>query len=417
MKYIILMVLFSIGCNAAIARELTEESVNGSYHLGTAERGKNQVLMQIGKLANKTVIAVAGCKQCPPAVYTLQQEPSKTLGIAIFMTSGLYLIPYGEDSFILVQPDAVLGRKVWTKIAHANIYSKSKDTASNTKRADIERFAIDLSNKIMNQEVGEMVHSAGQYFLAMPQKHAGKSQSSYEINFMTSGKKSIVIKPCEGCSESEYQHLPEESGVIGVDVYRNASSYYLFDLKDGVLIYTFANASGFGKTLWTKHSQYNVYSNNQAYIRQILTSKDKQNTIDGLMNRYFKEVKDYFELKAKQERQQRDANRELPNKGLEYTPQADLLTASQAWASAWDWKETIVDSYLTQSDWFITRNPLSGIITGKVIGGVAVMRHPDGRCRFQTVSFRKDFDGTDYMNLHVTGIGPIYDFSCDKLTE
>ena len=99
------------------------------------------------------------------------------------MTAGLYVFQYDNESFVIVQPDGMLGRKVWTKIGHANIYSKNPAKAKSVSRADIEKFAIDLSNKIMNQEVGEMAHSGGEYFLAVPQKHGGKIQSSYSIEF------------------------------------------------------------------------------------------------------------------------------------------------------------------------------------------------------------------------------------------
>jgi len=414
-KIIVAMTLLLLLSHEAVSRELNQQIVNGTYFLGIPERGKNQVLMQFGTLGNKTVIAVAACQKCQPAVYSLLPEETKTLGLPVFMTAGLYLIPYKDESFVLVQPDGLLGRKVWSKIGHANIYAKSEEAAKLVSRSDIEKFAIELSSKIMNQEVGALEHSSGKYFLAAPQEHMGKAQSSYDISFSSKGKKSITVKPCERCSEFIYQHLPEESGVIGIDVYLNSSSYYLFDLKDGVLIYTFANAAGFGKTLWTKHSNYNVYSNNQAYIRQILTSKEKQNTIDDMMKGFFMDVKEYFEQKAAEEKQKRDENRKLPNEGLIYSDKQELHDAAQAWASAWGWKETIVNSYLTQNDWSITRNRLTGVITGKIIAGVIVMKHPDGRCRYQVVNYRKDYDGSSYINLHVTGIGPIYDFACAKL--
>jgi hypothetical protein len=362
----LLVVLFNYNVHAL---ELTEASVNGEYYLGVPERGKSKVLMQYGQLGNKTVIAVAACQSCPPAVYSFQQEPSKTLGTPVFMTSGLYLIPLNENSFVLVQPDGLLGRKVWSKIGHANLYTRDQQAAANFDRASVEKFAIDLSHKIMNQEVGEMAHSGGEYFLAVPQKHGGKIQSSY----------------------------------------------YLFDLKDGVLVYTFANASGFGRTEWSKHSKYNVYSNNQAYIRKILQSKQMQNTLDSMMGEYFAKAKSYFEQKALAEKSAKDAARELPKEGLVYSDKQQLLDAASRWAQAWSWKESLIKTYLTQSDWSITRNRLTGIITGKVIGGVVIMKHPDGRCRYQMLNYRQDYDGSSYTNLQVSGIGPIYDFACDKL--
>jgi hypothetical protein len=398
------------------AAELTAESVKGIYHLGTPERGKSKVNIGFGTMGNKTVIAVAACKQCPPAVYTFQQEESQTLGTQVFTTSGLYLFPYDEDSFILVQPDGVLGRKVWKKIGHANIYSKNPNTAKSTSRAMIEEFAINLSSKIMNQEVTDMQHGAGTYHLAAPQEFSGRPYTEIQITFNTEGKKQIIIKPCDKCGASEYTLMPDESAIAGVDVYKHATSYYLFDLKDGVLIYTFANAGGLGKILWGKNSHYNVYSNNKAYIRQILASKEKQNIIDDMMAGYFKDIKTEFRRRADEKNQMQIANRTLPDEGLNNSTQKQqALAAGKRWASAWNWKETLNNAYFISNDWSITRNRLTGIITGKVISGIVTMKHPDGRCRYQHMSFRQDYDGSQYTNLHTTGVGPVYDLKCSEI--
>jgi len=110
------------------------------------------------------------------------------------------------------------------------------------------------------------------------------------------------------------------------------------------------------------------------------------------------------------------ANRELPPQGLDNADQkTQALSAAKRWASAWAWKETLKDAYFTNNDWSITRNRLTGVITGKVIAGIVTMTHPDGRCRFQHVRFRQDYDGSGYMNLHMTGVGPVYDLKCSKI--
>jgi hypothetical protein len=408
--------LVSVSTSTLSATELTAKSVKGIYHLGIPERGNSKVNIGFGNMGNKTVIAVAACKKCPPAVYSYLEEESKTLNTPVFTTSGLYLFLYNEDSFILVQPDAVLGRKIWKKIGHANIYSKNTNTAKSVSRAMIEEFAFNLSSKIMNQEVGTMAHSAGNYHLAAPQEFAGKTYTELQIEFKTDAKKQVDIKPCDKCSVSEYIHLPDESAIAGVDVYRHATSYYLFDLKDGVLIYTFANAGGLGNTLWGKNSHYNVYSNNKAYIRQILTSKAKQDIIDDMMTGYFKDIKTEFRRRADEKNQSRIANRNLPAEGLTNAAQKEqALAAGKRWAAAWSWKETLKNAHFISNDWSITRNRLTGVITGKIISGIVTMVHSDGRCRYQHMSFRQDFDGSKYTNLHATGIGPVYDLDCSKI--
>ena len=268
----------------------------------------------------------------------------------------------------------------------------------------------------MNQEVTDMQHGAGTYHLAAPQEFSGRPYTEIQITFNTEGKKQIIIKPCDKCGASEYTLMPDESAIAGVDVYKHATSYYLFDLKDGVLIYTFANAGGLGKILWGKNSHYNVYSNNKAYIRQILASKEKQNIIDDMMAGYFKDIKTEFRRRADEKNQMQIANRTLPDEGLNNSTQKQqALAAGKRWASAWNWKETLNNAYFISNDWSITRNRLTGIITGKVISGIVTMKHPDGRCRYQHMSFRQDYDGSQYTNLHTTGVGPVYDLKCSEI--
>ncbi|WP_444997671.1 hypothetical protein [Aliikangiella sp. IMCC44359] len=413
---VLMMVTLFVLNSSASSSTLTPENINGVYYLGTPERGQSKVIVQFGQLGGKNVVAVAACKKCPPAVYTYNTEESQTLGVPVFSTAGLYLFKYDDDSFVLVQPDGILGRKIWKKIGHANIYSKNQSKSQSITRQQIETFAIKLSSDIMNQDIGEMAHNDGRYYLAIPVKHLGKAQKEYTIEFLTEGKKQINIKPCDRCPINTYQHLPEESAIAGVDVYLHATSYYLFDLKDGVLISTFANAGGLGKVLWDKHNHYNVFSNNQAYIRQILSQKEKQNIIDQTMAGYFKQIKLEFEKRANEAQKQKVANQKLPQQGLkDPAQQKQALQAAKQWANAWNWKETLKQSYFIGNDWAITRNPLTGIITGKIISGIVTMTHPDGRCRFQYVSFRQDHDGNQFTNFHMTGVGPIYDLNCDNL--
>lgn len=414
MSFIIISLFVLAGSAQSVS--LSPETVNGMYHLTVPERGQKKVLVQYGQLGGKTVIAVAACKKCVPMIYSYLDEESKTLGESIFYSSaGLYLFYSKQGNFIVVQPDGVLGRKIWKNIRHANLYSKSQSTAQGVPIASLKKYAIDLSSKIMKVTVGTMAHASGTYHLAVPKNHLGKSISSYQIDFNNSGKKSIFVNPCDRCPKSTYNHLAEESAIAGVDIYINSSSHYIFDLKDGVLIYTFANASGLGKTLWKKSSRYNVYSNNKAYIRQIIQSKKKQEMIDKMMERFFSEIRAEKLRQIDEKQKTAVANRKLPKEIKINQDKKDLLRAAQYWADAWNWVESLKTAYVTQNDWSITRNKLTGVITGKLIRGLVTMTHPDGRCRYQILVFRKDFNGSRYMNLHVTGVGTIYDLKCNQI--
>ena len=159
------------------AAGLTPEAVKGVYHLGIPERGQQQVEIAYGDMKGKTVIAVAPCKRCPPAVYSYLKKESRILGIPVFTTNGLYLFQYDDNSFVVVQPDVALGEKTWLKISHANIYSKNEAKAKPLSRKQIEQFAIKSSYKVMGKGLGKMQHKTGIYYLAMPVVHIGNARS------------------------------------------------------------------------------------------------------------------------------------------------------------------------------------------------------------------------------------------------
>jgi len=295
------------------AAELTPESVKGVYHLAIPERGQQQVEIAYGEMKGNTVIAVAPCKRCPPAVYSYLKKESGILNIPVFTTNGLYLFQYNDNSFAVVQPDATLGEKAWSKISHANIYSKNEATAKSTSRTQIEQFAIKISNKVMGEDLGEMQHKTGIYYLAMPVVHIGNAESQYTIELLNEGHegaKEINITPCSKCSIHNYQHLPEESAITGVDVYRYASSDYLFNIEEGIFVHVFANANGLGKMEWGKKNHFNVFSNNHAYIRHLLTSAKKQSLIDGMLREYFSVTKAEFDKPSEEAQQEKQETTE-----------------------------------------------------------------------------------------------------------
>lgn len=419
MKYSFLLTLVLLAVSIDLEAAPTVSAIdNGNYHLGAPERGKTQVTIEFGEFGGNQVMAVAACKSgCIPAVYTYQKEESRTLDLPVyFNTSGLYVIRYDANSFIIVQPDGMLGRQVWKKLGYSNIYSKNTTTAQSVTSEQIQQYALKLSERIMSQETGGMAHESGIYHLAAPRIHLGKAQTEYRVEFQPEGKKHISLRPCETCPGERYELLPEETAIAGVDVYRHSTSHYLFDLKDGVLLYTFSNAGGLGRVRWDEHSKFNVLSSNKAYIRQVLKSAEKQKALDKLMNGYFTDIKREFEKRAAELQQQKTAQRTLPQEGLQNARlKTEALQAAKDWAGAWRWQETLKSAYFTSRNWSITRNSLSGVITGRNISGVVTMTHPDGRCRFQYMSFRQEHDGHDYSGLHTSGIGPIYDIPCERL--
>lgn len=411
------LVSLSLYFSTSFASAPIEESAKGVYYLGQAERGKTQKNIGVGNLKGKPVLALTDCKKgCPMAIYQYLEAESKETGKTIYYTTGLYLIALEDGSFINVMPTTKLGDKPWTEFRFANVYSKDPAKAKQMSQQQIKDLAKQISDKLFNQAVGELKHASGTYHLAVPKAHKGESRNTYQLSIQAEGQKSVTVKPCDRCPSTEYKLLPKESGIIGTEVYRYASSDYLFDLKDGVFVSTFANASGLGKRDWNKHSRYNVYASDKNYIRQLITDKSKQSAIDKTMAKYFAEVKTSFEQEAENKRKQAVETRTLPKEGYNNADhKKQALDASKRWANSWKWQEELLNTYFISSDWASTKHPLTGITTGKVIRGIITMKHPDGRCRYQHASYRQDYDGNKYFNFQMTGVGPIYDIKCDKL--
>lgn len=302
--WFLLITLFPPGVSHA--SKLTPESVKGTYYLGSPEQGESEVQLALGDKKGSTVLAIAPCTGCSPTTYSYLVEESITAGVPVFTTAGFYLFRYNDDSFIVVKPNAQLGHSAWSKITHANIYSKDINTARTVSRNTIERFALEISIRVLNEDIGELAHKTGNYHLAMPMVHLGSTQSKYHIELIDGDTKEINLTPCSRCTINRYTHLPDESSIIGRDIYQFGSNDYLFNIKEGVFIHTQTHSHRLGQVVWGQDNLFNVFSNNPLYIRQILVSAKKQIHIDNLMAKYFSTVKTEFDKRDATERKAKE---------------------------------------------------------------------------------------------------------------
>ena len=417
MKKWMLFVLGIFWGGSVNAVEPLSKAMEGQYFLSAPERGKTQKIVGIANYQGKPILATSNCdKGCPIAIYKFLPKPSEEIGKPVYSASGIYVISYDKNSLALVMPNAELGEKPWTDFRYANLYSKDAATAKGVSSEDVKNFAKDLSAKLFSRSVGQMAHADGSYFLAVPQDHLGKRQQTYQLTFKASGQKQIKVKQCPRCSPVNYQLLPKESAIIGVDVYQQGRSHYLFDLQDGVLVHARTDSNALGNNAWGKNDHYNVFASNKQYIRQLRAQSSKQDALDQALTDYFAQVKAVVSKEKAAQRQQDVAERRLPKTGLtDAALQAKALTASKRWANAYNWEESIDQAFFTSSDWRIKRHPLTGVITGRTLAGYVTMQHPDGRCRYQHTTYRQDYDGSSYTQMIMTGVGPVYDLACDNM--
>ena len=391
--------------------ELYANGTDGIYQTLNPERGRNgqptqKILVQMTVLNGQPVLVTAGCNPgCTPIIYSLQEEPSATLGRDVYFSkAGIYLFRVTDNSFVSAIPTAMLGKQAWDKLMFVNVYAK-EGTALTLDANAASEFALEQSRLIMNTGTQTvMTRGAGEYHFAAPVKVIGKSYEKGVIEF--DDKQSITVTTCEKCPSDTYEYLSDESAITGTPTYINRLGNLLFDVKDGVLVWADFKR-GYGKKLWGKYNQFNLYAKDLGYVRSIRSKVEKQNAIDQMLVGHAENVKTEMDKRRQQAEEREVASQTLPAKGLRDSQlESDITQASQRWADSYGWKESIEYSYLTSNDWRINHHVLTGLVTGRFINGVIVMKREDGLCSFHYAVFGQDYDGNSFVGTHMVGLTP-----------
>lgn len=396
---------------------------DGTYHLLNPERSPNggttnQMIVQYVERNGTKMLAAAACANCNPAVYTYQPEPSKALGISIFFNSfGIYMIQYDASSFVSVIPDKQFGKGIFVKIAYSNFYSKDKGKVADMTLAKVSEYAIGKSKEMMQPSTSTVAKTwgTGQYHAAMAVSHSGKKYDLYDIQFGQGPIKKIVTAPAgANCCATTYLFLEDYSLQIGIDIYGNHLEEYLYMETPGDIIYA-KQKSGLGKSAWGANDYFNVYSKDKQMLRNLLINKAEQDAYDTKLLTWSTKIKAYEDKKRAEDEAADIANRRLPKQGLKDAAlEAQALEAANNWAAKYGWKETITRVYFNGSDWGIRRHPLTGIQTGREIGGIIVMKRPDGLCSFHYALFAQQYSNGSYLKVYTDGIVPgQYKMNCE----
>jgi hypothetical protein len=374
------------------------------------------LLIEEGENNGKQLMIIKACASgCTPAMYTFQDEPSKTLGKKIyFTTAGLYVMEYDENSFVSIMPDKQLGKAPFGKIMFSNFYSKDASKVNTMTKAKAEAYAIDLSNKILAPSSTESSKGGnGTYSAATAVKFSGNAYEELDITFEEGAMKKIVTKLMKGdkaASTDTYMFMEEYSKLIGVDIYANSISHlnqYIYVDKPGVLIWARYKNGGLGNQLWEQYDYYNMFAMDKQVVRGLLNSQDEQKALDVKVAGWTKTIKEVEDKKRVDNKQQQIENQKLPIEGLvDAKLKEQTLAAAKTWAASYKWKETITGAYFTGNDWSIVRHSLTGIQLRREIRGVIVMKRPDGGCSFHYALFAQEYDGANYLSVYTAGITP-----------
>ena len=385
-------------------------SQNQTVHLLEPSRdGKRQQFLEIGENNGVKLLAMASCKQCMPAVYTHNPEASKASGKTIYGTSGIYVIPYDENSYISVAPKTpavAIGEGIWETFLYANFFSVDKAKVASMTKNKVEAWAINFSKQIMTGGIGAQPVNAESnlYYPAAKELHNGESFNSVTID-ITKGKELSLNFP-NGHGE-RYNYMADFSTVLGVDVYSvggNRREYMLVESPLSIIWVQYSSGNDLGTSEWGTYETYNYFHKDQKVIRNLLISKETQDSIDAKLAIWSSKAKEYTKKTYAAKVAKEIKNKRLPSKGLsnsELEKQATI--AAKWWANQYNWEETIAKAYFNGNDWSIYRNSL-GVQLGRRISGVIVMQRKDGRCSFQLATFAQQYNGSAYQKVFTEGI-------------
>lgn len=100
----------------------------------------------------------------------------------------------------------------------------------------------------------------------------------------------------------------------------------------------------------------------------------------------------------------RESENPMPEKGMSSSSlQADVTAVVTKGAAHRNWKEEILYAYVRSKEWATLRNKSTGIITGRELRVIAVMKTDGGKCKWEEIAVRQNFDGNNYGNTYWYG--------------
>lgn len=98
------------------------------------------------------------------------------------------------------------------------------------------------------------------------------------------------------------------------------------------------------------------------------------------------------------------ARKPMPEPGMKDPKlNAEITAVVKAKAAQAGWPQTVVYVYPKSTEWFTIRNKATGIITGRSIRAIVVMKTTGGKCQWEEVSIAQNFDGTNYGKSYFNG--------------
>ena len=263
---------------------------------------------------------------------------------------------------------------------------------------------LQLSEERHHEGLGGGQGGDGEYHFVIPSNIDGTRVTSTKVAFEDGVIKRMTT------SQEDFTHMPEFSKIIGVDVYGCTRAWleqYIYIEKPGELIWVKYKNSGLGKQLSESNDQSNIFAMDKQTARAMFASKSQQEEVDAKIASWTKLIKESEDKRRASETGDKIAKQRLPKEGLAVSSlKGQTLAAAKAWATKWNWKETVTKAYFNDADWYIYRHKLTGVILRREIRGTMVMTRPDGMCSFHHCVYGQQYNGSTYNKVYTAGITP-----------
>lgn len=410
--------LLAISSSFASNIQLSKEVVQGKYDLLNPQRGQTgqiqSLMLDYGKLGDKTILATAECERCFPATYSFLPEISKELDRPVFFnTQGVYVIAHDASTFVAFYPKPLveIGKGLIEDFMYINVYNKSGTKGISLEQA--KQLAKGEFKRLMDGDVKKVAVTggSGEYHAIKPAFVDGKQHSTLKITI--EDNKKIVVQGCikgySNCNTDNYLYNATASKDVGKAIYTrrnsNNSQRYIFEYQPGVLIRLY-QTGGLGFSNWNEDVDIvNIFSQDKNVNRQISQDAPIANEIFTTIKTVAKKAKAAQDKRYEQEKNKRFKNNKLPTANKDFNNMREsFLVAAEARATRENWNETLIKAYAIGGDWAILRNKLTGVQTGRMISGVVAMERKDGNCSYQHVHFAQEFNGSSYQKPYLYSI-------------
>ena len=96
------------------------------------------------------------------------------------------------------------------------------------------------------------------------------------------------------------------------------------------------------------------------------------------------------------------AKKPMPAPGMKNAALLSEITTVTKLGTA-HWPQKMEYCYIKGSDWVTIKNKYSGLITGRILSVIVVMKTDGGKCQWEEVSVAQDFDGANYGKTYYRG--------------